>query len=313
MKKSFTYYAIWAIYILILAVMVPHSQWSWRQLEPANSPIILTGWLLTWADVIALAAAVAFEGGVAVFTHRLAKKIESVKKQYRMKGGVRTYDTWATFFARYGNSFTVALLFCAGVSGIANYFHALQFGVDIVAFSKWSWFRDLFPLAFGAALPVISLVFANALTTVNDDEAEDDPALTELKTKNIELNKAYREQSNAFSKLQQDFNALKEGFSKVTDELKIALDALKVREDELNATTEQVKSLQERLNNTPDFAKALFSEDAKDRVVGLKQLYPTLPNAAVAIMAKVSAGRVSQILKDFTLPVEIKQEIPESK
>jgi FtsZ-binding cell division protein ZapB len=293
MKKSFTYYATWAIYMGLLAVMLPHTQWGFRQLEPADSVAVWRGWALTWASVISAAAALAFEGGVAVFTHRLARKIETVKKVYKTgKDGARAYDRLGTFLARYGNSFTAALLFCAFISGIANYFHALQYSGDLVAFSKIPLFRDLYPLALGAALPVISLVFANALSNVSEEETEEDPALVELKEKNKELNRVNRELSQQFSKLQTDFSGLQETFSRVQDELQTA-----------KAATEEVKALQDRLNNVPEAARALSGEP-KEAILFLKQNYPTLPNASIAILAGVSPGRVTQVIKDYSLPVE---------
>jgi hypothetical protein len=321
MKKSVSYYVIWMIYLGLLAALLPHTQWAFRQLEPATSVEVILlgqGTGITWADLVASMLAFAFEAGIAVFTHRLARRIETVKKVYKNikkeDGSTeRIFDKWGTFVARYGNSFATALMICAFVSGIANYSHAVEFSTSLAIFTKLPFFAALYPLAFGAGLPIVSLIFASALSNVNESEGEDDPALVELKTKNTELNRQNRELSQAFSKLEAEFNSLKDGFSRAKDDLKVALASLNERDGSLKAALEQVNSLQDRLNNMPDIAKVLFSEDAKDRIIGLKQIYPTLPNAAVAVMAKVSAGRVSQVLKDYTVPVEIKQDVQEEK
>jgi predicted transcriptional regulator len=311
-SKSFTYYMFWAVFLGLLATMLPHTQWAFRQLEPAISPVIYGGF--TYADLVALAAAFSFEAGLAVFVHRLSRKIEKTKKVYRGVGESRAVDYWATLGARYVNMFTAGVLFCAFVSGMANYFHALQFSTALVAFSKVGFFRELYPLALGAALPIVSLIFASALSNVSEEETEEDPANVELKEKNKELNRSNRELSQAFSKLQADFSALQEKFSTALAEVQAAKDSLKVAlglssdqeselkqaTEELKATNELVNSLQDRLKDN-NMSTILSGMEPKERIVYLKQTFSELPNASIAIMAGVSPGRVSQVLKDASM------------
>jgi uncharacterized membrane-anchored protein YhcB (DUF1043 family) len=312
MKKSFTFYVFWLVFLGLLATMLPHTQWAFRQLEPATSAAIIAGWGMTWAEFVSWAAAFSFEAGLAVFVHRLSRKIEATRKVYKGVGEGRTLDTWGTIAAKYINIFTAGVLFCAFVSGMANYFHALEFSVPLAAFSKVVFFKELYPLALGAALPVVSLIFASALSNVSEDEAEDDPANVELKNKNSELNKQNRELSQQFSKLQATFSELQAKFSDVSQALKNALARVSDREQELNTVTEklntakeQVNSMERELNMLGGEVKYLFSEDSRERILYIKRTWNELPNTSIAIMAGVSPGRVSQVLKDAPIPVSL--------
>lgn len=304
MKKPFTFYMIWSVYISLLAAMLPHTAWLIRQFEPSQSPVIAFG--VTFADFLSYVLAFAFEASIAVFTHKLTETIEGTKRQYKTVNGTRVPDVWATFQARYLNIFTFSLMGSALMSSAANYAHAVQFGIDLAVFNQWTGFKETYSILFGAFLPVLAFVFARALSTVNDTIAEDDPAIVELKNRNSELNKANRELSQKFSVLEKAFSDLKEKFSKAADDLKAAIEALTDREtelkaakDALNTAKEEVNTLQERLKNTKG-----IPGDAKEAILYLKQNYPALNNTAISVIAKVSPGYVSQVLKDFTLPLE---------
>ena len=300
MKKTFTYYAFWAVFLGLLATMLPHTQWAFRQLEPAESPVILAG--ITWADLVATAAAFSFEAGLAVFVHRLSRRIETTRKVYRTVDGGRVVDGWATLRARYLNIFSAGVIFCAFVSGMANYFHALEFSTALAAFSKVGFFRELYPLALGAALPIVSLIYASALSNVSEDVAEEDPANVELKAKNTELNRANRELSQRLNNVEAEFSALQATFSTAKDELQEALAGFSDRDARLQAALAEVNALQDRLNNTKG-----IPADAKEAILYLKACYPTLTNASIAIMAGVSPSRVSQVLKDAPIPVDLER------
>jgi hypothetical protein len=306
MKKSFTYYAFWAVFLGLLATMLPHTQWAFRQLEPVDSPALWTGSGWTGADLVAAAAAFAFEAGLAVFVHRLSRRIEKTRKVYKPVKNAdgsagRVEDIPATIAARYLNIFTVGVIFCAFVSGLANYTHALQFSVQLAVFEKVLFFRNLYPLALGAALPVVSLIFASALSNISEEEHGEDPALVDARAQKAELAKQLRETSNR---------------------LKEASERLATLESQLAerdaATSDQVAGLESRLadstNRLAEQAQALADAGPlallrtgtkREIVLAARQLFPELNKAGLAAIAKCHNQYVSQVLAEEPIPVSL--------
>ena len=72
-KVNWSSVLLWAIYLALLAVLLPHTAWAFGHFE---SPV--AGWLgLQWGVLSAWAAAFAFEAAIAALTHKLAERIET--------------------------------------------------------------------------------------------------------------------------------------------------------------------------------------------------------------------------------------------
>ena len=113
---------LWAIYLALLVVLPPHTAWAFGRFEPPD-----VGWLgIRWGMVTAWAAAFAFEAAIAALTHKLAKHIESTPRYSAGRVWLRriTYQ--------YLNAFSAGLLVAVGVSVLANFGHAVEFGQDFV-------------------------------------------------------------------------------------------------------------------------------------------------------------------------------------
>jgi hypothetical protein len=164
---------LWVIYISLLAVVLPHTEWAFRQFEPGAQSSV-TSW----------AAAFAFEAAIAALTHKLAQHIELTPK--RLTAG-------AKFRFRYLNSYSLGLLFSLGISTMANLAHAVEFGGRMVIFTQWNIPFGVYAVAFGAVLPVVSYTFANVLSNVVEADETEDPAVGELRTANVTLRKALHE------------------------------------------------------------------------------------------------------------------------
>lgn len=165
--KLTTNHVLWVIYISLLLVLLPHTAWLFLQFEPSGSLGIGAAW----------AGAIAFESAIAVLTHKLAKRIGETPKRY---------SGWLRFKWQYVNAYSVGLLISVSVSALANLAHAVQFGQSLVIFAEWGLPAKLYQLAFGAVLPVVSLLFARVLSTEAENE-ETDPELERAKSTEREL------------------------------------------------------------------------------------------------------------------------------
>lgn len=177
MKRiNWTTNILWAVYICLLAVLVPHTAWMFEKLEMPGTRI--TNW----------AAAIAFEAAIAVLTHKLAKHIEDTAK---IKG------RWAKFSARYLNPIGFGLYLATAVSALANLAHAVEFGQTLKIFTQWGVPQGLYSVAFGGVLPVVSLIFANVLSNVVESEELPNPEVERLNTELGEIRRKLRESDQA--------------------------------------------------------------------------------------------------------------------
>ena len=142
---------LWAIYLALLGVLLPHTAWAFAQFEPMRWAWL--GWV----------AAVAFEGAIAAFTWKLKQNIERTPKHK---------NHWLRFRRRYLNIYSLGLLVAIGVSSLANWAHSVEFGQTFVVFSRYSIHPLAYTIAFGAILPMCSLLFARILADIQDHEAE---------------------------------------------------------------------------------------------------------------------------------------------
>ena len=239
---------LWVIYISLLAVLLPHTAWAFQNFEPMSEA--------GQGSIVAWTAAFAFEAAIAALTHKLTAHIEKTPKRL---------TDWAKFKYRYLNSYSLGLVAAIIVSSMANLAHAVEFGREMAIFAKWHIPFAVYALAFGAVLPLVSLVFARVLSNVVEDETEDDPALVEAKTTITELRRQLRESESG---------------------RKAAEDAR--------------KAIEARIASSEGILLKLVSDDKRERILAARQLWPQLPGVSVAIIAGASASYVSEILKTDT-------------
>lgn len=166
---------LWAVYLALLGVLLPHTAWAFGRFEPVGSAGL--GWV----------AALAFEGAIAAFTWRLKERIEGTPRYTAGNVAMRK------FRYRYVNIYSAGLLVAIGVSSLANWAHSVEFGGSLVIFTKYAIPPLLYTLSFGAILPMCSLLFARILADVAESEAAPDGALMELKQANSALRRQLAE------------------------------------------------------------------------------------------------------------------------
>ena len=170
-SRNWSTILLWAVYLALLGVLLPHTAWAFGQFEPAGASSLALGWI----------AAIAFEGAIAAFTFRLKGRIE---KTPRYTAGL---VPWRKFRHRYLNIYSVGLLVAIGVSSLANWAHSVEFAGDFGIFTRYSIPPLLYTVAFGAILPLCSLLFARILADVSESEAAPNQELTAAKQENREL------------------------------------------------------------------------------------------------------------------------------
>lgn len=183
-----TYKILWGAFLFLLVVLLPHTAWYFGQAEDTRVYMI-GGYAVQLGKVTAWAAAAAFESAVAIFTHLLAKHIESVK--------VRGLIWWQKVWKQYGNVYTVALGAALLVSISANYKHAFVFSQDVYV-----------AITTGGILPVCSFLFARALANRTESEHEPDEGDREANIKLREANKRVRELSEDVRRLSDELNKM---------------------------------------------------------------------------------------------------------
>ncbi len=179
--RNLTTKLLWIIYIGLLVVLLPHTAWLFAQFEPLN---IL-------GDMAAWAGAFAFEASIAALTHKLARHIEA---------GPKRALPWTRFRYRYLNAYAAGLILAVAVSALANLAHAVQFGKPLAIFTVWGIEPKVYQLAFGAILPLVSLLFARVLSNVSESEEEPN---TELDAAKAELTALRRELREANARAEQ--------------------------------------------------------------------------------------------------------------
>ena len=186
---------LWAIYILLLAVLLPHTAWAFNNFEPAGK------WYVAWA------AAFAFESMIAMLTHKLSQHIEHTCR----------YKKWyKRYTARYVNAYAIGLLLAVGVSTLANLAHSVEFGGDLVIFARYGIPFGVYAVAFGAILPVASLVFASVLSNEADTEQEANEEMVALRSTIREIRRQVRDTEERANTAEQRFGAMGDLFVKLS-------------------------------------------------------------------------------------------------
>lgn len=262
-KTNATTVILWAVFIGLLLVLLPHTAWLFRQFEAPYS-----GDGLDWGWVIAGAGAFAFEAAIAVLTHKLAKHLEA--KQKNFKQGPKWFPNWPKFEYRFLNPYFLGLMIALALSSLANLAHSVEFGTPLLIFTQWGIPSMVYQLAFGGVLPLVSLLFAWVLSNVSESDDEPNPELEAAKTTIKELQHKLREGIHQIQKYEV---ALKESENRAHD-------------------------AEERFAAAGELFARLFNEEKRQRILAARATWPELPASAVAIIAGCSASYVSEVINE---------------
>ena len=254
MKRQYDWPSIllWAIYLALLVVLLPHTAWAFGRFE---SPAV--GWLnIQWGMVTAWAAAFAFEAAIAALTHKLAKHIESTPRYTAGRVWLRRISY------QYLNAFSAGLLVAVGVSVLANFGHAVEYGRDFAIYSSYRIPPVLYSLAFGGILPLVSLLFARILANTTEAEDHANPELVRAK---------------------QTVNQLRAELAAV--------------EEHLMQAEARANAAEQRFAAAGDLVARLFAEEKRQRILAAAERWPQLPASSIAIITSASPGYVSEVLK----------------
>lgn len=208
-KTSITTIILWAVYIGLLIVLLPHTAWAFRKWEPIESFELF--WGISSADIISYVAAFAFESAIAVLTHKLAKHIEETP---RSKKGINK------FLYRYVNPISFGLFIATAVSALANLAHAVEFGGELTIFTEWGIPKNVYSLAFGGILPFVSLTFARVLSNVIEDEEAPNPEITLANEQIKSLRQQLRESEARVKSAEERARLAEERFAAIGDLVK---------------------------------------------------------------------------------------------
>jgi hypothetical protein len=197
-------------------------------------------------------AAFTFEAAIAVLTHKLSEHITRTPKSKR--GRDRFVYQWV-------NGFSFMLIAATSISMLANLAHAVEFGSSLVIFVEWGIPPILYSVAFGGALPLISLGFANVLSNVTESEDAPNPELITL----MEKEKSVRLQ-------------------------------LRESEQQRRIADDRARIAEERFGAMGDLVNHLFGEDKRQRIITARRQWAGLPNSAIAVIADSSPAYVSEVL-----------------
>lgn len=241
-KTNYTTAILWGVYIALLLVLLPHTAWLFGAFEPAT----------TWGTATAWAGALAFEAAIAVLTHKLSRRLENKPKR------LTSIELWRY---RYLNSYSAGLILAVAVSALANLAHAVQFGGELAIFTAWGIPPMIYQVAFGAVLPLVSLLFANVLSNETDSEETEDPVLVDLRKANGDLRKSLQAAERAKLEAEQTAQQQRDEFA----------------------------------NAAAKFA-GLWADEKRARILTARQNWPELPASAIAILTEASPAYVSEVL-----------------
>jgi hypothetical protein len=225
-----TYNLLWLVYILFLAVLMPHTAWAFAQFQSDKTMTNPMPWMLAFS----------VEAVIAAFTHKLAEHLTAKRK---LKGVRANLAKWV-------NGYSVGLVMVLTISSISNLAYTVQFAGDLAVFTEWGISVGVYEFAFGAMLPFVSLVFALVLSQMAESEAETDPALTEANNALREVRLQLRESERA-RKIAED-------------RLNTVLDIAKMFAGDNKK--ERIVAISQRWPNLPNVAVAVLSESSPTHV-----------------------------------------------
>lgn len=168
---------------------------------------------------------------------------------------------WVRARRRYMTWPAVGLLVALVVSSAANWAHAEEFGRTMAVFGRYGINPLWYSLAFGAILPACSFLFAHILAEVQAGEEEADPELARAKAQLAEVRRELRETSQ------------------------------RLAQAEARASESET-----RFAAAGDLFARIMSESKRDRILAVRDRWPALPPAALAIIAEASPSYVSEVL-----------------
>lgn len=260
---------IWAIYLALLAVLLPHTAWAFGRFEPTAIPLIGEGAAASaGATVIAWTAAAVFELSIAIFTHKLAGRIERTPR-YSAGTNPHWLRRWLrvrlrTFAYRYLNPYAAALLLSVSISTLANLAHAIEYAQPFAITQALPIRPIALAAAFGGILPLVSLVFARALANVAQTESQQDERL-----------------------------------ARVRSDLKQARADLSQAERALDQAEQEANHARTQLNQAEHLTLRLFGESKQDRIIAAAELWPDLARkpTVIAIIARASPAYTVEVLQ----------------
>jgi hypothetical protein len=247
--NNWTNKILWGVYLCLLGVLLPHTAWAFSTFEPQDA------W---WGKLTAWLGALAFEAAIAVLTHKLAKHIETVRRGKRI------------FARRYLNAYSFGLLVAIGVSMLANLSHAVEFGGTMAIFGSGSVLPAVYSVAFGAILPVVSLLFARVLSNVVDTEGEPDPELAKAN----ETIKEFRKDNRDLRQANEKLSAL------------------------LDTTEQKLVEAETKFAAAGELFARLMAGSKRDRIMAASEQWPALKPSAIAVLTESSPAYVSEVLND---------------
>lgn len=231
--------ALWCVYGALLIVLLPHTAWAFSLFEPNT----MLGGIVAWFG------AGAFEFAIAVLTHKLALHISMAKGNKKML---------VRFQRRYVNVYATGLLVAIGVSTLANLAHAVEFGKEMKIFANYGIPSWIYAAAFGAILPIVSLLFARVLANANDAEQEENKDLLKANEMIRELRAQLREQGKQ-------------------------LEAAEQRANILEASVQLIEQLR--------------AENKAERILAASAEWPQLPQRSIALITETTPSYVSEVLR----------------
>ena len=206
-QRNWSNILLWAIYLALLAVLLPHTAWAFGRFE---SPAV--GWMnIRWGLVTAWAAAFAFEAAIAALTHKLAKHIESTPRYTAGRVWLRRISY------QYLNAFSAGLVVAVGVSVLANFGHSVEYGQEFAIFGRYDVPPLLYSLAFGGILPLVSLMFARILANTAEDETGANSELTQAKQTITKLRSDLEAAEVRMAEIEARANAAEQRFTAAGD------------------------------------------------------------------------------------------------
>lgn len=254
---------LWAVFVALLLVLLPHTAWLFSSFEPAD------GWRIGGYSAVAWAAAFAFESAIAVLVHKLAEHWERTPRRLANPKTIQLH--LERFAYRWMNEYMAGLFAATCVSALANLAHAVEYGQALAIFATWGIPAAIYQICFGGVLPLVSLLFARVLSNESATEDAPDPALEEAKRLLAELRSQLR-----------------------------SIEAqLRSTEAHLADSEAARQAAEERFLAAGDLFARLFAQEKRQRILAARQQWPRLTAAAIAVVTGCSPSYVSDTLKEI--------------
>ena len=271
----------WTVYLAFLLVLLPQEAWTIGQGQDQTGA--QWAFLGVTASPLAWFLAGAFSASIAIVTHRLNVHWLDMPKRYKADDMAKK-----RFAYRWLNVYAVALILTMVISSIANFMHVVQFtNKSLVIFAEYPWAVSLYQFIFGLALPGVSFVFARVLSTMQESEQEDDPALAKANADLKEANTTIRSMKEAIRQAEQQYSVTIRDF-----------------EQRLNDSEQRYRAV-------GDVIRWLFGKDEvlRDRIRGIRTAFPNLSQNGIAQLIGCSVSTVNEALQGYQ--VEIPQILEE--